>query len=31
MDAAGWHALAGAHMGIHRKQLENILKGLGEE
>ncbi len=27
LDAAGWHALAGAHMGIHRVQLERILAG----
>ena len=29
MDAAGWHALAAAHMGIHRRQLESILAVLG--
>jgi len=28
LDAAGWHALAGGHMGIHRAQLERILEGL---
>ena len=28
LDASGWHALAGAHMGIHRVQLERILQGL---
>jgi hypothetical protein len=28
LDAHGWHAMAGAHMAIHRKQLERILKGL---
>ena len=28
MDAAGWHALAGGHMGIHRVQIERILEGL---
>ena len=28
LDAAGWHALAGGHMGIHRVQIERILKGL---
>jgi hypothetical protein len=27
LDAAGWHALAGSHMGIHRVQIERILKG----
>jgi hypothetical protein len=26
LDAGGWHALAGGHMAIHRKQLERILK-----
>jgi hypothetical protein len=30
LDAAGWHALAAGHLAIHRRQLENILKGLGE-
>lgn len=29
LDAAGWHALAGGHMGIHRRQLANILRALG--
>jgi hypothetical protein len=28
MNAEGWHLLAGMHMGIHRKQIEAILKGL---
>ena len=28
MTASGWHALAGAHMGIHRVQIERILAGL---
>jgi hypothetical protein len=28
MDAYGWHALAGGHMGIHRVQIERILAGL---
>lgn len=28
LDAAGWHALAGGHMGIHRVQIERILAGL---
>ena len=27
LDAAGWHALAGTHLGIHRVQLERILAG----
>ena len=27
LDASGWHALAARHMGIHRKQIERILKG----
>jgi hypothetical protein len=25
LDASGWHALAGMHMGIHRGQIEQIL------
>ena len=28
LDAAGWHALAGGHMGIHRLQIERILQGI---
>ena len=28
MDAAGWHALAGTHMGIHRAQIADIIAGL---
>jgi hypothetical protein len=28
LDAFGWHALAGGHMGIHRVQLERIIRGL---
>jgi len=28
LDAAGWHALAGGHMGIHRVQIARILEGL---
>jgi len=28
LDAFGWHAMAGGHMGIHRVQLERILDGL---
>lgn len=28
LNAAGWHALAGGHMGIHRVQIERILDGL---
>jgi hypothetical protein len=31
LDAAGWHALAGMHMGIHRAQIERILSGLCRE
>lgn len=27
LNAAGWHALMGIHMGIHRKQIERILSG----
>jgi hypothetical protein len=29
MDAAGWHFMTGFHMGLHRKQMELILAGLG--
>jgi hypothetical protein len=28
LDAFGWHALAGGHMGIHRRQLDRIAAGL---
>ncbi len=28
LDAADWHALVGAHLGIHRKQIERIVAGL---
>jgi hypothetical protein len=28
LDAAGWHALAGGHMKIHRVQIERILQGI---
>lgn len=28
LNAAGWHALAGSHMGIHRVQIERIFAGL---
>jgi len=28
LDASGWHAMAGSHMAIHRKQIERILQGL---
>lgn len=28
LDAAGWHALAAMHLGIHRKQIERIVAGL---
>lgn len=28
LDAAGWHALAAGHMGIHRVQIERILPDL---
>jgi hypothetical protein len=28
LDASGWHAMAGTHMGIHRVQIERILHGL---
>jgi len=28
LDAAGWHALAAVHLGIHRVQVERICRGL---
>jgi hypothetical protein len=28
LDAAGWHAMAGTHLAIHREQIKRILKGL---
>jgi hypothetical protein len=28
LNAAGWHALVGMHMGIHRVQIERLLTGL---
>jgi hypothetical protein len=28
LDAAGWHTLAAGHLGIHREQIERIIKGL---
>ncbi|TDU81210.1 DinB family protein [Prosthecobacter fusiformis] len=28
LNAAGWHAMAGQHLGIHRRQIEQILKRL---
>ena len=28
LDAAGWHALAALHMGIHRGQIAKIIEGL---
>jgi hypothetical protein len=28
LDAFGWHAMAGSHMGIHRVQIERIIAGL---
>jgi hypothetical protein len=28
LDAAGWHAMASTHLGIHRVQIERILSGL---
>jgi hypothetical protein len=31
LNAAGWHALAGMHMGIHRVQIERIVTGLRGE
>jgi hypothetical protein len=30
LDAAGWHALAAGHLGIHRVQIERIVAGLNE-
>ena len=29
LDALGWHAMSGMHMGIHRGQIERIMRGLG--
>ena len=29
LDALGWAAMAGTHMGIHRAQIQSILLGLG--
>jgi hypothetical protein len=31
LDAHGWHALIGAHLGIHRRQIERIIAGLSPE
>ncbi len=28
LDALGWYAMAGTHMGLHRGQIERILQGL---
>lgn len=28
LDASGWHAMAGSHLSIHRKQIERIIAGL---
>ncbi len=28
LNAAGWHALAASHMGIHRVQIQRIIQGL---
>ena len=30
LNASGWYALAGAHMSIHRVQIERILAGLAK-
>ncbi len=30
LDALGWAAMAGIHMGIHRAQIQSILSGLGQ-
>ena len=30
LDAFGWAAMAGTHMGIHRAQIQSILLGLGQ-
>lgn len=30
LDAAGWHAMSAMHMGIHRAQIERILRGAAE-
>lgn len=29
LDAAGWHAVGGFHLRLHRRQIESILAGLG--
>jgi hypothetical protein len=31
LDASGWHAMAGTHLAIHRKQIEQILNGLPKQ
>lgn len=31
LDAAGWHALSGVHMSIHRRQIDRIIAGLRAE
>jgi len=31
LDANGWHALAGTHMGIHRGQIERIMAGMSAQ
>jgi hypothetical protein len=30
LDAAGWHAMAGTYLAIHRKQIQRILAGLAQ-
>lgn len=30
LDATGWHALVGTHLGIHRRQIERIAAGLSK-
>ena len=30
LDAAGWYALAGVHLGIHREQIKRIVAGQGK-
>ncbi len=29
LDAAAWHVVGGFHMGLHRRQIESILAGMG--
>ena len=31
LDAAGWHALAGIHLRVHRVQIERIVEGINKD